>query len=221
AFVSDRLVGDLALKLVALRVLGVRTFKLEVLATDGNDRRRVVSRPEDLGLVTEAFYNFVIGKKGGWSFFYLGVQDGKSSLFPAAVTVDFKGYLVRSRTVQANRTISIRWSTLGEYFKALSRGSRSNVRRQMRKILAAGDVEFIESSDPITTPAVLELYRKIEPYSWKSRSNEIIGPDPRRVEYFNGLLDPRQPMRVSIHVLLLDKLPIAGVILGGFEEGLY
>jgi CelD/BcsL family acetyltransferase involved in cellulose biosynthesis len=115
----------------------------------------------------------------------------------------------------------VRWDTLDAYFKSFSKKFRSNVSRQMRSLLAAGEVEYLASSDPATTPALFELYHSIEPRSWKSRAGVAISRYPQWVEFFKGLLDARQPMRVSIQVLLLDGVPIAGLINGEFMKGLY
>jgi hypothetical protein len=120
-----------------------------------------------------------------------------------------------------NGTIHVRWDTLDAYFKSFSKKFRSNVSRQMRSFLAAGEVEYLASSDPAATPALFELYHGIELRSWKSRAGAAIGRYPQWVEYFKGLLDARQPMRVSIQVLLLDGVPIAGLISGAFMKGLY
>ena len=91
----------------------------------------------------------------------------------------------------------------------------------MRSLLAAGEVEYFESSDSAITPALFELYQSVEPHSWKSRTGASIGRHPRWAEYFSGLLDARQPMKVSIQILSLDGVPVAGLITGAFEQTLY
>ena len=77
------------------------------------------------------------------------------------------------------------------------------------------------SSDPAITPYLFDLYRIVESRSWKSTADAAIGRDPKWVEYYEGLLGARQPMHLSIHVLLLDGVPIAGLINGSFQKGLY
>jgi hypothetical protein len=221
AFSADRLVGYMALKQMTQRVLGLREFKLDFLVTHDADRPQLVARPELALAVSEAFYAYLLERKREWSFLEFRQQDAASPLFPPPAAVKLKGYLVRQWPSLDNGTIHVRWGTLDAYFKSFSKKFRSNVSRQMRSLLAAGEVEYLASSDPAATPALLELYHSIEPRSWKSRAGVAIGRYPQWVDYFRGLLDARQPMRVSIQVLLLDGLPVAGLISGAFMRGLY
>lgn len=221
AFTAGQLIGYLPLRQTTRKALGLRTSTLSCLVTHDTDRPHAVSRPEQLTQVSEAFYAYLLGRKREWSFLEFQQQDDSSSLFPPPAAVSLKGYWVRQWPSMENGTIHIRWQTLREYFKALSQKSRSNVSRQMRSLLAAGDVAWLSSSDPAITPALFELYRGIERYSWKSRANANIGRHPERVEYVKGLLDARQPMRITIQILLLDNVPIAGIISGTFMNGLY
>jgi len=221
AFLDGRFVGYLPLKEVTRKVMGIQTSTLGFFITHDTDRPHLVARPEYLSQVSEAFYAYLLGRKREWSFLEFQQQDDTSSLFPPPATVDLKGYLVRQWSSLENGTINVRWDSLHEYFKAMSKKFRSNVRRQLRCLLGAGDVELLASSDPDTTPLLFELCRSIEPRSWKSQAKADIGRHPKRVEYFKGLLDAQQPMRVSIQVLLLDGIPIAGLITGAFMKGLY
>ena len=221
AFSAGRLVGYMALKQTTQRVLGLRASKLDFLVTYDDDRPQLVARPEQALAVSEAFYAYLLERKREWSFLEFRQQDAASPLFPPPAAVQLKGYLVRQWPSLDNGTIHVCWSTLDAYFKSFSKKFRSNVSRQMRSLLAAGEVEYLASSDPATTPALFELYRGIEPRSWKLRAGVAIGRHSQWVEYFKGLLDARQPMRVSVHVLLLDGAPIAGLINGEFMKGLY
>ncbi|MHB8535631.1 MAG: GNAT family N-acetyltransferase [Sulfuricaulis sp.] len=221
AFFDGRLIGYVVLRQVTHKILGLRTYKLGFLVTHDTDRPHLVARSEHVSQVSEAFYVYLLGRKQEWSFLEFQQQNDASALFPPPATVDLKGYLVRQWPSLENGTIHIRWGTLREYFKALSKKFRSNVSRQMRGLLAAGDVELLASSDPTIVPALFELYRGIELHSWMSQTNANIGRHPERVEYFKGLLDARQPMRVSIQILLVDGIPVAGLINGAFMKGLY
>ncbi|MDO8704267.1 MAG: GNAT family N-acetyltransferase [Sulfuricaulis sp.] len=221
AFVDGRLVGYLALKQVTHKVLGLRTSKIGFFVTHDTDRPHPVVRPEYVSEVSEAFCAYLLKRKQEWSFLEFQQQDDTSSLFPPPAAVDLKGYMVRLWPSMENGTIHMRWHTLHEYFMALSKNFRHNIKRQARHLFAAGDVELLASSDPATTPALFELYRRIETHSWKPKAKANIGRHPERVEYIKGLLDARQPMQISIHVLLLDGLPIAGFIRGAFMQGLY
>lgn len=221
AFLDNHLIGYLALKQVTHKTMGMQTYKLGFFVAHDTDRPHLVARPDYLSQVSEAFYVYLLGRKQEWSFLEFQQQDDSSPLFPPPATVGLKGHMVRQWPCLENGTIRVRWGTLHEYSKALSKNFRSNVRRQVRHLFAAGKVELLASSHPATTPALFELYRSIEPYSWKSKANANIGRHPKRVEYVKGLLDAQQPMRVSIHVLLLDGIPIAGLISGAFMKGLY
>jgi hypothetical protein len=91
----------------------------------------------------------------------------------------------------------------------------------MRSLLAAGQVEYLCSADPAVTPALFEIYQGIERRSWKSGAGTAIGRDPHWNASFGELLEAHQPMLVSIHIVLLDGVPVAGLITGAFGEGLY
>jgi Acetyltransferase (GNAT) domain len=221
AFDAGRLVGYVALKQVTHRVFCRRTAKLDFLVTHDADRPQLVAKPEHVLAVSEALYTYLLERKGEWSFLEFRQQDAASPLFPPPAAGRLKGYWVRKWPSPDNGTIPMHWGTLGEYYGSLSKKSRSNVSRQMRSLFAAGEVEYLASSDAATTQALFELYHSIEPRSWKSRVGEAIGRCPQWCEYFKGLLDAGQPMRISIQVLLLDGVPIAGLISGAFMKGLY
>ena len=221
AFDTGRLVGYMALKQTTHKVLGLPVSRLDFLVTHDTDRPQLVARPEHALAVSEAFYAYLLERKREWSFLEFRQQDAASPLFPPPAAVKLKGYRVRQWPSLDNGTIQMRWGTLDAYFKSFSPKFRSNVSRQMRSLLAAGNVEYLASSDPAATPALFELYHSIEPRSWKSRAGVAIGRNTQWVEYFKGLLDVRQPMRVSIQLLLLDGVPVAGLISGEFMKRLY
>ena len=221
AIESGRLIGYLALKQVNHKVFGLRAPKIDFLVTHDADRPQLVCRPEHAKAVSEAFYNYLLQHKREWSFLEFRQQDAASPLFPPPGGGKLKGCWVGQWPSMDNGTIPVSWPSLQAYFRSFSKKFRSNVSRQMRSLLAAGEVEYLVSSDPDTTPALFELYRSIEPRSWKSRAGVNIGRHPQWVEYFQGLLAAHQPMRVSIHLLLLDGVPIAGLITGAFGQGLY
>ena len=220
AFERGRLIGYLALKLTRPRTLGIGSPVLGFLVTRDTDRPHLVASPESQRDVSAAFYTYVLGRKREWSLLELQQQDESSSLFPPPVG-DLEGYRLREWTSMENCTIHVRWPSLRDYFQALSKKFRSNLARQLRNLLAVGDVELLASNDPSVTPALLDLYRSIEPNSWKSRARATISRHPTRIAYFHGLLDPRQPMRISIQILLLNGAPVAGLINGAFMGGLY
>jgi hypothetical protein len=220
AFAGDELVGYLALKKIASKAFGMSAPQLDWLTAHVADRPHLVVKTELTKQVSEAFYAYLLKRKQEWSFLEFQQQDTTSPLFPAP-SIDLKGFRVRQWPNMDNGNIVVRWSTLREYFRSLSKKFRSNLSRQMRTLFAAGKVEFLMSSDPAVTPFLLELYRIVEAHSWKSKTDSAIDRDLKWAAYYRALLDAGQPMRISIHLLLLDGMPIAGLINGSFEKRLY
>jgi hypothetical protein len=218
AFRADRLIGFMALRAYARKFFGVRSPALGFLVTHDTDRPHVVARAEDLAQVSAAFCSYLLGRGDEWSLLELQQQDDASLIYsPPAL----RGYMVREWPSLENCTVQVRWDTSREYFQALSKKARSNVGRQARALLGAGNVELLTSSNPRANAALFDLYRRIEPRSWKAQAKVNIGRDSARVAYFRGLMQPGQPMQIGIQVLLLDRTPIAGLITGGFMRGLY
>jgi len=221
AFVAGRLVAYLALKQVARKVLGLRALQIDWLTAHTADRPHLVAGAGYANEASEAFYAYLMKRRQGWSLLEFQQQDRISALFPPPAAVDLRRCRVRQWPNMENGTIPVRWDTVHEYFKAFSKKFRSNVSRQIRTLFSAGEVEFLMSSDPAITPYLFELYRIVESRSWKSKADAAIGRDPKWVDYYRGLLGAGQPMHLSIHLLLLDGLPIAGLINGSFGKGLY
>ena len=221
AFRGPQLIGYLALRQVAQRILGMRVSTVGLLVVHDADRPHLVARPEHQREVSEAFYAHLLGRKKEWSCLEFAQQDSSSPLFPPPATVGLGGCLVRQWPSLENCTIKLRWASLSEYFAELPKKYRTNLGRQMRKLLDAGEVALLASSDPATTPALFELCLGIEASSWKARADTGIGRHPERVAYFRALLGADQPMRLSIQVLLIDGVPAAGIICGAFERSLY
>jgi hypothetical protein len=219
AFRGEQLVGYLALREYVRQFFGVDTTTLGFLVTHGADRPHIVARAEDLPEVTAAFCSYLFSRGHEWSLLDLHQQDAASPLFAPREAVDRNRYMVRDWPSLENCSVRIRWSTSGEYFKALSKKMRSNVGRHARSLLSLGRMELLASSDLHVNAALFELYRCVEPHSWKAQAH--LSLDHNRIAYFNGLLQPEQPMRIAIQVLLLDGLPVAGLITGAFMDGLY
>lgn len=218
---AGQLIGYVALERVTRRVLGWPSASIGFAVRRDTDRPHVVARPEDLQAVSAAFYAYLLGRHGEWSLLEFQQQDAGSGLFPPPAGVDLSRHLVSQWPSLENGTVRVRWATLDEYLQALPKKFRSNLGRQLQGLFGAGRVELLASSDPLTTPALFELVLGIEPRSWKAQAAATITRHPLREAYFRSLLDARQPMRLSIHLLLLDGVPIAGLINGAFEGGLY
>ncbi len=225
AFMERELIGYLALEEVTEKVLGHGIKRLGFLVAHDADRPHVVAKAEHLGVVTEMFYEYLRDHRREWDLLELQQQDATSTLYPIPAGVRLTGCWVRHWPNLDNGTIHVRWNTLQEYSDALAPRFRSDLQRQMRKLLASGATELLTSSDPASTPALLELYCSIEKRSWKSQTDLAIGGTPERLDYFRALLDARQPMQAVIQIIVLDGVPIAGLISGAFagptNKGLY
>ena len=219
AFIDDALVGYLPLKQSQFRVGWLRPTKVDFLVTHDTDRPHVVAEANYIAAVCEAFYRYLLVHRHEWSQLEFQQQDSTSPLWPPPIALN--GCLLREWPSLENATIVVRWDSLETYFRSFSKKFRSNVSRQMRTLLDSGDVEVMSSSDPAVTADLFALCLSIEPRSWKSQADASVGRHPKRIEYFYGLLDPRQPMKLSVHVVLLNGLPIAGLITGSFNSNLY
>jgi hypothetical protein len=220
-FERDLLQGFVALQGRITRVLGLPQRTLGFLVTRDTDRPHVLARPERLADVSAAVWQYLLERGAEWQVLELYQQD--LAMLPLCGTLPSlpARYILREWPSLANATIHLRWRTLDDYAASLVRKFRVNLGRQMRNLAAAGHVEIIASSDAAATPAMLDLCCQIEQRSWKARAMATIGRHPDRRRYFEALLDPSQPMRISIQLLLLDGLPIAGLMVGSFGGNLY
>jgi hypothetical protein len=221
AFSAGELTGYAALKQGRQRVLGLRAMKLDWLTAHIADRPHLVARPAQAAAVGAAIYAYLLACKREWSLLEFQQQEAASPLLPAPVDATSGACRSRDWPSLPNGTITLRWSSLAGYFAALPKKSRSNISRQMRTLLAAGDVQLLTASEPSARAALFELYRGVEAHSWKAQTAAGLGGEHRWLGYYTGLLDPRQPMQLVIQVLLLDGAPIAGLICGAFDRGLY
>jgi CelD/BcsL family acetyltransferase involved in cellulose biosynthesis len=217
---AGQIIGYLPLRRVHERVLGLPGARLEFFATHDNDRPHLVSLPADEQRCVEAAFRYLKSRQREWSFLELRQQPPDSPL-TAAHAFRPPRYLVRQFPDLDNGTIPIRWPSLREWFASLSHKMRSNTGRQFRSLAASGALTHLGSSDPAATPLLFKLYQSIEPRSWKAGADATISRSPRRLLFFQRQLDAGAPMRIRIDLLLLDGVPIAGLICGAFEQRLY
>ncbi|HUR40003.1 MAG TPA: GNAT family N-acetyltransferase [Verrucomicrobiae bacterium] len=220
AFRNGALIGYAALKQTRHRVLGLHAAKLDWLTAGVADRPHLVARPEDAVEVGAAIHAYLLQRRREWSLLEFEQQEESSPLrrLPAAAAAECR---VREWPSPANGTIPIRWASLAAYFAALPKKSRSNVSRQMRTLLAEGEVRLLTSSAPQAAGAMFALYRGIEQHSWKARAATGVGQSAELLAYYAGLMEPVQPMKLTFQLLLLDGAPIAGLICGSFGDGLH
>lgn len=218
AFEGEALIGYAALKHSEQRVLGLRAAKLDWLTAHAADRPHVVARPEQARPVAAALYAYLLGRKRQWGLLEFQQQESDSPLLPPPAWTASGACRFQQWPNLANGTIPVRWDSTADYFAALSKKARSNVSRQMRNLLAAGEVRMLTSSHPPSMPALLALYRSIESHGWKARADATTRKDS--VTHADATA-PDPTMRPVIQLLLLDGLPIAGLICGAFDKSLY
>lgn len=221
AFDRDELVGYIALKQHLDRVLGLRAVKLDFLTAHIACRPHVVARRGHEQAISAAFFAYLLGCKKQWSLLEFHQQDADSALLSPPPEADSGSFQVQHWPTLANGTIHIRWSSLDGYYAALSRKFRSNLSRQMRTLMASGDVQVLTSKDPHAIPALFDLYRSIETHSWKDQTGAAISGNAKWLDYFSGLMEADQRMQLVIQVLLINGMPIGGLICGTFGKGVY
>jgi hypothetical protein len=221
AFRGDDLVGYLALKEGHHRVLGWRVMRLDLLTSYVGDRPHLVARPEFTQRVSSAIWAYLLGRQHEWSLLEFEQQDDGSALLPPPHAAAKGACRLRLWPNMAIGIIDLPWHDLAGYYAALSHKSRSNVGRQMRALFAAGDVQLLSADEPRGAAVLFELYRSIEPHSWKGAADVAVGRTAQSIDLCLGLLDPRQPMRTMVQVLLLGGVPIAGLVSATFDKGYY
>ncbi len=225
AYLQDELVGYLALKRVASKILWRRSFTLDFLVGHDTDRPHVVAVAGHLSAVIEAFYRYLCGRRD-WDLLELQQQAGDSPLLRylqlnrsgGSMCSLRDGVWIKSWPTMQNHTIPLRWSSLSGYAQSLSKKQRMETKRKWRRLAELGEVRWLSSYDRHCTPALLDLYCSIEKHSWKAATDLTIGANAARRGVVRGLLSVKSSIQVGIQILLLNDLPIAGLITLSFVE---
>lgn len=220
AFEGDALVGYLPLCKSRPRLFGVPYTRIDMLVWHDTDRPHVVSRTADEPRVCAAFYRYLLERERRWSVLEFGMQDAESSLRQLPRLDPLRLY-ARTYPDMPNTTVPLGYASFAEYFRGLAGHQRRNVSRLCRRLLGAGRVEVISCTDPGGRPDLLDLYLDLERRSWKQAARAGIGREPRRVAFFRDLCGGDQPLQLGFDLVLLDDLPIAGLVSGAFAGGLY
>ncbi|MBI5547379.1 MAG: GNAT family N-acetyltransferase [Deltaproteobacteria bacterium] len=221
AFEAGAPVGYLALRRVRERAFGLSAAKLEFLATHDVERPHAVCKPEDEARCIEAFYRALLERKADWSMLELKQQAPDAQLLFMPASLPLSAHYVRPFESMTVSVIHNRFTDVLGYLNAMEKKARSNVKRQLRNLLAAGEVRYLYSEDPEATPLLLDLYLDVERHSWKARVGGTIHRDERRIAFFRGMLAATMPFRIGIGLLLLDGVPIAGSIVNAYERRLH
>jgi CelD/BcsL family acetyltransferase involved in cellulose biosynthesis len=220
AFQGGHLVGYLALRLTVRRLMGLPLQTLGFLVKRDTDRPHLVARAEHIEAVTAAMFQYLQSRDAQWTLLEFHQQDPATERW-SALAAAAPGYVLKHWPSLEHCSISVRWETLRQFVGSMARKFRANLGRQMRHLLASGEVQLLRSSDPATAPEMLSLYLAVESNSWKARAHTGISRSPRRMDYFRGLADGTQSMRLWTQILLFDGIPIAGMIYGEFRQKLY
>jgi D-aspartate ligase len=219
AFRKERLVGYLPLRQVRDSFLGVGFGRIESLFTNDLDRPHIVCAEEDHEACARAFFAYLQREVHDWDALELADQEDCHELVPPPELVRGGWYLRRFEN-SPNATIHLRWRTTEEYFRAWRGKARGTFAHDVRRLFAAGDVEYV-CGEGKAAAALFEIYADIECRSWKAAARGTLSRHPERLAFFRGLLAPEQPMRLQIGAVVLDGLPIAAIINGLFGRGVH
>jgi CelD/BcsL family acetyltransferase involved in cellulose biosynthesis len=220
ALEGDRLVGFLPLRRRPDRVLGQRRTCLEFLTTHDTERPTLLARPEDERRCAEAFLRHVVEAEPRWTFLELMEQEEGSPLAEAAGALDPGRFYVRRFPNNPNATVLFPEGGLEAWFRTLG-NFRTSMARRVRALLEKGNAEFLSCASRAAAPALLELYLDLEARSWKSVGRAGISRHPTRVELFRSMLQLGCAESPLFHWVLLDGLPIAGMLSLSFAGTVY
>lgn len=217
-------IGFLPLQRVRERLLGVPHTTLQFLVTHDNDRPRVIARPEDEARCAEAFYHHLLEVERGWDLLQLQEQDAESALRELPRSLRLSRYRVRRFPTNPSSRLALGGRSLSDYLRDLreARPSRATtLEKRIRRLFREGRIELCLAADQVSLEGMFDLYLDLEKRSWKSKVDGHIGRHPKRIAFFRRLLEPDQPMRMGVSLMLLDGLPIAGLVTGTFAGESY
>lgn len=221
AFERGRIIGYLPLVKRPSRIWGFGYISVEFLSQCVSERPYAVARSEDEERCCVAFYAHLFDVEKRWSVLQLGGQDKGSKLLPVPENIARGRFFSRCLPDLPNCTIPTPYENLSGYTEALGSEFRRSITRWTRKLLAQGNIESLSSSDPNALPQLLDLYLDIESKSWKNGTPGAMARNPARLAFFRSLLQADLPMEVSIRLVLIDGLPIAGLVCGAFQDSFY
>jgi hypothetical protein len=221
AYDGPRLAGLLPLRRRLERVLGRDTVKVEFLATHDVDRPQVIAAAADEAACARAFYRHLLEVETEWDCLELIQQEPGSALLEVPPGLDDRRIYRRLFPGIPNGTIPLNAGSLGEHTQRFSANLRDNLRKKARRLFAAGKLELVSTEDPRAVAELFELYLALEQRSWKVRGGAAVARHPERLAYYRALLQPGQPTRPRLDLVLLDGQVIAGLISVLFLDGVH
>jgi CelD/BcsL family acetyltransferase involved in cellulose biosynthesis len=221
AFCDGELVGYAPLKRVRERAGLLRHDKLEFLCTHDSALPHVVTRRGDEVRISGAIVDHILTHQTAFTVLELKEQTRDSPLLVDGNARARPGFYARVFPGADTAVITRRWNTLGDYFGALSKKQRSNVARQVRKLLDLNGLELVSACHPASLDVILALYLDLEARSWKSDADVTIARHPSRLAFVRDLIAKADPFELSVDVLCAHGEPLAGIINGRYGGRLY
>lgn len=215
---GEELIGYLPLRSSRARVLGLPFRKVTMLVSHDTDRPHVVARGEDEQACCAAFFRHLAGRER-WSSLELAFQDEESRLWPPPLS-PWRFHCRRFENLPSI-TIPLQAKSIGEFYRSFPGEFRNTVGRMSRRLFRAGRVEVISSQDPRASRPLLDLYMDVERRSWKVAARAGISRHPERLAFFQSLCEPDQKLKLAHDLILLDGVPVAGMVSGTFEDRFY
>ena len=159
----------------------------------------LICRAEDEARVAAMFWRYLVEQERGWDAAELEAQDDRSPLALAAAQLS---------GVHVDRIVP-------EH--PLLECGRPPTALHARGLLEAGDVEFLACDDYRATKSLLDLYIDLEVRSGRAS----LLKHPCRAERFRAAVGPGRESSPLFHWLLLDGLPIAGLVSIRFGSTLF
>lgn len=217
-FRGERLIGYAALKRSVTRVLGLRAAKLDWLTDHRVPSPQIVSTAEDLGPVSSALCDYLLSRSGDWSLLEFQQQPPEGALATGLKRALGSAHRLRSWPNLTLWSIPIQGLDLARYHAALSSHFRSNLSRQMRRLFAGGAVSVLEGNGESVLPELMTHYRTIAQASWKARAS---GVRPLSSMTPTWLSVAAAAMPLTVQLLLLDGVPVAGLVSGDHAGATY
>ena len=186
-----------------------------LLVTHDHDRANLVSAPSDRSEAAAAIAGELVRSVRRTALDISGLIPGEplhralhraahSDIWATSFDIDLPSYC----------TVPVRYLSVQEYFRALSKTMRSNVSRQARRLFAAGEVAIIRAHGAGEVERLFPCYLDLEQRSWKYEAQAGILRAPKRTAFFGEIVAGRCGYEPSLVGISLNGVLIAALILG-------